>query len=284
MARTNKGTPRARALGAELRQAREERGVGVRELARRLGTDHSKISRYESGQSTAPTSEYVASVLTALGVPESERERLTSMARGANEPNWVSTGVPGAQHELTTLIEFERDAAQVLEVSTMVLPGLFQTSAYTRAVMTGASNSDVEARVALRQGRREVLTREDGPHFTALILETALRNPIGGRAVLAEQLRQITDMAGWPNVTVQVIPMDLEIWHPAHAGAFILFEFASSRPIVHIEQYSSAVFLHEPEDGRAYQEAAGKLRQLAMSTAESTDLITRVAKEMENSR
>ncbi|NHD18119.1 MULTISPECIES: helix-turn-helix transcriptional regulator [unclassified Actinopolyspora] len=284
MARTNGGTPRARALGAELRQAREERGVGVRELARRLGTDHSKISRYESGVSATPSPEYVASVLTALGVSESERERLASVARGANEATWVSTGVPGAQHELTTLIEFERDASQVVEVSTMVLPGLLQTSDYARAVMTGASNNDVEARVALRLGRREVLTRGNGPHFTALILETALRTPIGGRGVLAEQLRQIADMAAWPNVTVQVIPSDIETWHPAHVGAFILFEFPKSKPIVHIEQYSSAVFLHEPEDGQAYQEAVGRLRQLAMSPAESTEIITRTAKEMENSR
>ncbi|SFD56197.1 Helix-turn-helix domain-containing protein [Actinopolyspora lacussalsi subsp. righensis] len=284
MARTNGGTPRARALGAELRRAREECGIGVRELARRLDTDHSKISRHESGHSTPPAPEYVASILTALGVSENERERLVEMARGAGEPNWVSPGVPGVQHELTTLIEFERDATQVTEVSTMVLPGLLQIADYARAVMTGASSSDVEARVTLRLGRREILTNKQGPHFTALIMETALRNPIGGRAVLAEQLRHIVDVASWERVTVQVIPAGIERWHPAHAGAFILFEFPKSKPIVHIEQYSSSTFLHEPEDGRAYQEAAGTLRQLVMSPEDSTELIARIANETENSQ
>ncbi|MGW1681195.1 helix-turn-helix domain-containing protein [Saccharopolyspora sp. NPDC002376] len=283
MARTTGGSPKARIVGAELRRAREEYDIGVRELARKLGMDHSKLSRCESGRTTA-TPEFVASVLAAIGVPEAERERVIELARGADRTNWLSPGVPGTNHELTTLIEFEKTAEEITEVSPFVISGLLQTSDYARAVMTSGvaePPSDLEARVMLRVGRRDVLTRKKGPHFTFLAMETALHAKIGGAVVMADQLRQIVNMAEWPSVTVQVIPADLDVWHPALNGSYILFEFPTSGPIVHLEQYASAAFLHESEQTDVYRSATDTLRELAMSPAESVRLIAEVAEEME---
>ncbi|GAA4614736.1 helix-turn-helix domain-containing protein [Saccharopolyspora hordei] len=283
MTRTTGGSPKARIVGAELRRAREEHDVGVRELARRLGMDHSKLSRCESGK-TAASPEFVASVLAALGVPEAERERVIELARGADRTNWLSPGLPSADHELTTLIEFEKTASEITEVSPFVISGLLQTSNYARAVMTSGTESpgDLETRVTLRVGRRDVLTRKKGPRFTFLVMETALRTKIGGPVVMADQLRQVVTMSEWPSVTVRVIPADLNIWHPALHGSYILFEFPKADPIVHLEQYASAVFLHEREQTDAYRSATDTLRGLAMSPDDSVKLIAEVAEEMEN--
>ncbi|MGI8311552.1 helix-turn-helix domain-containing protein [Saccharopolyspora hattusasensis] len=284
MTRTTGGSPKARIAGAELRKAREAYGIGVRELARRLGMDHSKLSRCESGRTVA-TPEFAASVLAAVGVPEAERERVIELARGAERANWMSPGVPGVHHELTTLIEFEKTAKQITEVSPFVISGLLQTADYARALMSagvGAPPSDLETRVTLRIGRRDVLTRKKGPRFTFLVLETALRTAIGGPEVMADQLRRILSMSEWPSVTVQVIPADLDVWHPALLGSYILFEFPKADPIVHLEQYASAVFLYEQEQTDAYRSATDTLRELTMSPAESGELIAKVAEEMES--
>ena len=40
-------------VGAMLRKAREQRGLGCRELAARLGWDHSELSRIERGRVTS---------------------------------------------------------------------------------------------------------------------------------------------------------------------------------------------------------------------------------------
>ncbi|GAA4874675.1 helix-turn-helix transcriptional regulator [Saccharopolyspora cebuensis] len=280
MARTSGGSPKARVVGAELRKAREEAGMGVRELARRLGTDHSKLSRCEGGQ-TAATPEFVASVLTALGVPEVERDRVAAIARGAERTNWLAPVVPGAHHELTTLIEFERSAQRITEVATLVVPGLLQTADYARAVMAGVPLAELETRVTLRIGRRDVLNRRGAPQFDVLVMELGLRNVIGGKDVMAEQLRQMQNMAARPNISIRVIP-DSEEWNPAHAGSYLLFEFSSSAPIVHLEHYSSAAFLHEADDTEAYHSATDTLRQLALNEEQSSELIAEVAEEMEN--
>lgn len=273
-------SPRARVIGAELRKARMERAVGVRELARRLGMDHSKLSRCETGY-TVPTSEHVASVLTALGVSETERDRVVELARGSERTNWLAPGVPSAHHELTTLIEFERSATQITEVSASIFPGLLQTSSYARAAMGAISEAEINKALTLRLGRRGVLKGKNAPHFTALIMETGLRTPIGGHRVLAEQLRHVITLSAWPSVTVQVIPADLETWHAAHMGGYVLFEFPKGAPIVHLEHYSSAVFLHESADTAAYRSASDTLRSLAMTPEESVGLIARAVEEME---
>ncbi|MCA1190320.1 helix-turn-helix domain-containing protein [Saccharopolyspora sp. 6T] len=279
MARTNGGSPKARVIGAELRKAREERGLGVRELARKLGTDHTKLVRCENGRTT-PTPEYVASVLTALGVPEAERERVINIARGVEQTNWLASVVPSAHHELTTLIEFERSASQITEISTMVVPGLLQTRNYARAVMASLPPGELETRITLRVGRREILNGTSAPEFEVLIMQSALRTPIGGRLVMADQLRHIAHMAAKSNVTVRIIP-DSEDWHPAHAGSFILFQFPAAAPIVHLEHYSADVFLHEPPETDAYLEATDTLRRLSLSEDQSTELIIKAAEEME---
>ncbi|WP_461143793.1 DUF5753 domain-containing protein [Salinifilum aidingensis] len=185
------------------------------------------------------------------------------------------------QHELTTLIEFERDASAISEIANMVIPGLLQTSAYARAVMLGAERDDVEARVALRMGRHERLTGEDAPEFTALVVESALRNPVGGWEVLSGQLAHLLKASEWSNVTIRVLPSTLAVWHPAHVGSYILFEFPKAAPIVHIEQYSLSVFLHDQQDVRAYVSATEKLRGLALDENSSRQLIAATKNEVE---
>ncbi|WP_190817883.1 helix-turn-helix domain-containing protein [Saccharopolyspora pogona] len=54
MTRTTGGTPKARALGAELREAREEVGKSLRAVAQELDTDQVRRMRYETGKSVPP--------------------------------------------------------------------------------------------------------------------------------------------------------------------------------------------------------------------------------------
>lgn len=281
MAGNSEHPPKARALGAELRECREAAGLKQRELAKAIGVSYVSVSRYETG-ARSPKPEDVAQILGTLGVTGERYDELVDMARDADQPNWLDSGHAGIRRELTTLIEFERDATAITDVATSVIPGLLQTSDYARAVI-GEATSDVDARVAMRIGRRDTLTRRNAPTFAALITEHALREPIGGHGVMAEQLRHLSKMAELDNVTVQVIPAGSTQWHPAHAGQFILFEFAKSAPIVHLEHYRTSAFLHRGRDVIAYQEAATTLRQLAMSPAESVGLIAEITDRLETS-
>ncbi|SDO95664.1 Helix-turn-helix domain-containing protein [Actinopolyspora xinjiangensis] len=281
MSRTTQANPRARALGAELRQLREEAKLGVRELGRRLGIGHTTVWRYESG-TKPPSPEDTASLLTALGVTGAERERIIEMSRSVREPNWLSSGVPGMREELATLIDFERSATHITEMCTLVISGLLQTGDYARAVMATVPSEQVETRLAFRLSRREVLERENAPHFVAIIAEAALWEKLGGASVMAEQLRYLLKMADRGNVTIQVLPAGADTWHPAHAGPFILFEFDDQQPIVHLEHYRTSAFLRKVKDVADYRAAADTLRQRAMSPEASKEFIAHRVEAFDN--
>ncbi|NHD18560.1 MULTISPECIES: helix-turn-helix transcriptional regulator [unclassified Actinopolyspora] len=281
MARTMKHSPRVRALGAELREARESAGMTMRDVAQKLGWHHSKYARFEAGDQP-PTSEQVSAILATYGASDSERERLTEMANeiATGDANWLKAG--SGHDELTTLLEFERTATSIVDVSPILVPGLLQTSDYARTIMAGEPPGEVERLVAMRIGRRDVLTRSKPVDFTAVIAESALRQPMGGRAVMADQLRHIAKMSELDNVTVHVLPHELTSWTPAHAGPFILFDFAKTAPIVHHEHLSSSAFLSGLGDIRTHREAAVNLREAAMNPTDSAEFILRCATDMED--
>ncbi|WP_245694027.1 helix-turn-helix domain-containing protein [Actinopolyspora mzabensis] len=266
-------------LGAELRQCRVSAGMKQRELAERLNVSYVSISRYETGART-PNPEDVAQILATLGITGARYAELVDMARDADQPNWLDTGHTGARRELTTLIEFERTARRITDVATIVIPGLLQTANYARAIL-GETTSDLDTRVTMRVGRRDVLLQREAPEFIALIWEAALREPLGGHQTMADQLQHIMTMSERPNVTVRVIPMGSTRWHPAHAGAFLVFHFPRSAPIVHVENFHSTTFLHKSRDVAAYDTAATTLQQLAMTPKDSIGLIAKIKDEME---
>ncbi|WP_190817879.1 Scr1 family TA system antitoxin-like transcriptional regulator [Saccharopolyspora pogona] len=61
--------------------------------------------------------------------------------------------------------------------------------------MRGQPVGEVEKLVLMRVGRREILSARNGPRLTVIISEHALRERIGGRAVMAGQLRKVTELA-----------------------------------------------------------------------------------------
>lgn len=272
-------TPKARALGAELRECRTAAGFTQQQLGEQIGISYVSISRYETGTRT-PKPEDVAQILATLGVTGERYGSLVELARGADQPNWLDTGV-GLRKELTRLIHFERTATEIVDVATSIVPGLLQTADYARAVMADMASDEIEPYVTMRVGRREVLTRRNPVRLTAFISETALRERLGGIETMHEQLRYIESMGDRENVSVNVLPAVNERWSPAHAGSFIFFGFQKTTPIVHLEHYASAVFLYGEQEIGPYEAALTTLRKTALSRDQSAELIAGIIRDLE---
>lgn len=273
------GSPKARHLGAELRRTREDAGMSANKLAQKLVVPRPRLQRWENG-ATVPTPAEVAGYLALLGVNGTERDELVTLAEQVDAGNWTTNDTSGARTELITLIEFERTCTEMVNVAPLLIPGLLQTDDYIRAVM--GNLDDVENRVHLRLGRQAILTkRRNAPRLTAFISEGVLREPIGGTAVMADQLQHIMDMAERDNITVYVIRSGADRVHAAHAGSSVLFRFPKASPIVHLEHYGPASFLYNAKDVAAYERAEDLLRNVALSEADSLALMAKVATEME---
>jgi transcriptional regulator with XRE-family HTH domain len=273
-------TPRAYVLGGELRALREYAGLGLRELAKRLDVSHSVIVRWEKGE-RIPTTESVSALLAVLGVSSTQRDRIIAAARAAvEEPvNSVSVGVAGMAEQLSTLMEFERNATAITDVSPLLIPGLLQTADYARAII--GDTADAEAKVAVRLGRRDVITRDRAPaQYEAFITEAALQHQPVGVDVFVDQLRLIRKLASQDNVQVRVVPTSAG-FTPALAGPFVLIEFDKAEPVVHLEHHRSSAFLRDQGDVHAYVAAREDLERMAMSPGDSTGLIADVINRTE---
>jgi transcriptional regulator with XRE-family HTH domain len=85
-------TPKARALGGALRQAREDKGLLLRELASAIERDMGVLSRWETGDRT-PKPEQVVRILTQLGVNGDRFDDIMALAYGTDDPEWTATTV-----------------------------------------------------------------------------------------------------------------------------------------------------------------------------------------------
>lgn len=245
-------------------------------MAKELGVGHAKLSLVERGQ-RVPTTEDVASMLAVLNVTGAERDRLIEMARLAEEPNWVASGVPGIAEQLAALMELERTSERMINCSPLLIPGLLQTGDYARGIL--GNNPSADTQVAMRLGRRDVLTRRNPVEFTALIGEGALRQPIAEPDVMVDQLKELIAISDRPNVTIRIIPAHTG-FHPGLLGPFLVMHFAKSAPIVHLERHRKSTFLYD-EDVPAFVEAADKVAEIAMSPADSAELIAEVIQDTE---
>jgi transcriptional regulator with XRE-family HTH domain len=277
-------TPKTQALGRAIRQIREDAGLTVRELAERVGVNHGTQSRWETGD-RAPKPENVTRILTLLNITGEKYTDIMTMAYGVDQPTWVAVTLPEQRQQLQALVEFEREASRITVVSPLVVHGLLQTDAYVQAIMSigDLSPDEVRKRSKVRSDRRDVLIKQrQAPRYLAFVDLSVLHKIIGGRQVMAEQIRHMIEMAALPNVEIRIVPLDSG-WHPGLAGSFILLETPDLGPIVHLENLVSGQFLHERSDVNAYLRAVDMLLEVALNPDESVRLMANVANRMEHS-
>lgn len=265
----------ARELGNELRALRTARGFSLRDLEGEVGVKNSTISMWETGQ-RLPSVESLIVLLGALDAPDVQHERLVALLRGTRGPGHLETGVPSGNDQLGQLLAYERTATRITDMSPLLIPGLLQTSDYSRAIF----GDDKSA--TLRAGRREILTRKNPVEYIALIDSEAILRPIASDEVMRDQMDHLLTLGELPNVHIHVWSSMSRDWHPGLTGPFMLLEFAAAVPIVHLEHHRSSLFLWEPDDVRGYMDAADKVRrEVAMTPEESARVIADIAHGME---
>jgi hypothetical protein len=134
--------------------------------------------------------------------------------------------------------EAEAQATAIREYAPLLIPGLLQTRAYARAVNRAydptTPEDTIDEWVEGRMERTRLLDHPTKPVLWAVLDEAALRRETGGRAVMAEALRHIADLACRRRVIVQVLPFSAGA-HTAMEGALKLMEFEDAPPLVYYE-------------------------------------------------
>jgi transcriptional regulator with XRE-family HTH domain len=278
----NTRSAQASALGAALREVREKRGISQRQLALKLGFANATVSRWESGE-RPPTPAEVERIAETLELTEGENADLLGTAESAQQGGqWLAITLPERRQQLAALLQAERTATHVTDVAPLIIPGVLQTSDVIRSIMISADApaNEIDERVAVRIGRRELISRRNPAQLLVLLSELAIRQVIGGRQVWAAQLRYLLELSELPNIDIRVVPFDAG-WTPALSGAFILIDSAEAPSIVNVENQRSGLIHHDPNDVDTHRRVVAKVQEKAMSPDLTRGLIATVLTELE---
>lgn len=219
-------------LGTRLREAREEVGLKGIAAAKELGLSQNFLSDVEHGKKRMSQEKLLAAA-DLYDISKQDREDLVRLRDETEQRGWWSaqSGLYPAEVMRYFGLEWGADAIRTHE--SVLIPGLLQTEAYAHAVMTSDSpnirTSEAHQRVEHRMKRQSRLSDDDPLKLTAIINEGALLQEVGGRAVLADQLRHLHEMAQRPTVEIYVVPFTAGAYATLGQATMHIIEFSSPR-------------------------------------------------------
>lgn len=235
----------------------------------------SKLQRVET-RSYAPQPTEVEHLAAVYEVPADETAVLVRMAREARQKGWWQTSA--LPKPTQTMVGLEQAATVIREFALALVPGLLQTSDYARTLMATLEPTTpievLENRVAARMIRQHVLTGVDPLTYEVILSEAVLRCPVGGNRVMRGQLERLQELAGAPNIAIQVVPFAAGP-HPGMEGAFTLVTLPDlAHDGGYVEGPAGSIYLEEQDHVRRCTMRFAVLSSLALSAAESADLIS----------
>ncbi len=116
--------------------------------------------------------------------------------------------------------------------------------------------------------RRQLLARPDAPQLWAIVDESVLMRVLGSREVMREQLEHLVEMAQYPHVTLQFVPLDVtNASAPAIPVTYLRFGGLDLPDIVYLEHIRSANFLEDRDETEEYRMALDRLADEALNPA-----------------
>jgi transcriptional regulator with XRE-family HTH domain len=271
-------SPGARALSASLREVREARKYGLRELSRALEIDPQLLSQWERGQRVPPVEE-VARILGYLRVDKATTKRILFLAKHAKDLNWLDSNPSDLPAALTAVMQCERSASLITNWSPLIIPGLLQTPAYARALLSASDIGveDADARLAVRLERQRILSGPEPVRVKAIMSEPAIREVVGDADIMSDQIDHLLASAGAPNISVRIVPADVG-YHPGKIGMFAIYDFPTDPAIVYMEHYHASAFVNELDAIASYRKLVKLLLSKALTEEASQALLREAAR------
>ncbi|MGH3439529.1 MAG: helix-turn-helix domain-containing protein [Sciscionella sp.] len=272
-------TARRIVLGTQLRRLREQAEISRAEAGYAIRGSESKISRMELGRVSFKERD-VTDLLTMYNLVDTKaRELFVDMVRRSNEPGWWYRYTDLMPTWFQDYVGLEESASRIQTYELQFVPGLLQTEDYARAIATHgrpkSASDEVDRRVALRIRRQKLLGGANPPRLWAVVDESVLHRPIGGRNVMARQLDYLLEMTKQPNITVQVVPY-LRSGYAAE-GAFTMLRFGEPElpDLVYLEHLGGAFYLDKPEEIELYSRVTDRLTVDAETPDHTRQLLTK---------
>jgi len=250
-------------LGKRLRHLREQAKVSFDQAAEAIDVTPLTVRRMEKAE-VGLRIPYVRELLRTYGVSGAETDDFLRMAKEANQPGWWYKYRNVLPDWFRAYVSLETDATVIRIYEPHYVPGLLQTADYARTLFRiGFPNEPddaLERRVTLRTTRADLLNSARAPAMWAVLEESVLRRPVGGREVMRAQIDRLIEAIEQPNVKLQIMPFSAGP-HPGAFGPFHYFRFGFTElpDIVYTENLTGAVYVDQPEDVVGYLETLDRM-------------------------
>ncbi|WP_129305703.1 helix-turn-helix transcriptional regulator [Streptomyces sp. L2] len=266
-------------LGRRLQELREAAGLTREEAAGVLRVAAATVRRMEMAE-VALKIPYVQVLLTTYGVPGEEADAFVRLAEDANLPGWWQRFHDVLPDWFSLYVSLEGAARIIRSYEPHFVPGLLQTEAYARAVMTAGTIGQtgpetIERHVSLRMERQRLLDGDDPPRLWVIMDETVLLRPVSERPeVLRDQLDRLLEYAERDRVTLQIAEFAAGP-HPGTYAPFTLFRFAEPElpDMVFTEYLTGALYLDSRREVAAHLEVLDHMTARAASAQRTKKLL-----------
>ncbi|MGW1465619.1 helix-turn-helix domain-containing protein [Streptomyces sp. NPDC002308] len=257
------------ALGRTLRFLRENAGKSLSQLASETRYDKSYLYRQEVGQRLSKLE-----VMEDLDRYYGSGELLKGL--------WVVARREVFKDKYKEFMRLE-SRARIMWKFQLAIPGLFQTEDYAREVLSASQTSNgnielVEEQVAARMSRQEILRRDPAPHVRLILDEVALRRPTVNAKSWESQLQHLIAACSLPDVVLQVLPFSAGV-HGLMASHLSILWDPDGSSVAYVEGNGIGELIDEPDKVTSYRLSYDRVRDLALSPAESLVFIRGVLEE-----
>ncbi|GAA4912331.1 helix-turn-helix transcriptional regulator [Streptomonospora salina] len=232
----------------------------------RLDWSRGRLTNMELNKWKRPDPVIVRALADLYGASEEVREGLVTLARQSREKGWWARY---GDVFTDSYVGFEAEASVISTYQSMVIHGLLQTREYAAAsdrAVHAKDASATERAAEARMERQEIMDRDDAPRLWAVIDESVLLRPAGGRDVMRAQIEKLIQISEEANtIKVQVLPLEVGL-HPGIAGAFTILDFPNpvDPSVVYIENRTDGLYLEEPPEVETYRDAWDDIRVMAL--------------------
>ncbi|GAA4607199.1 helix-turn-helix transcriptional regulator [Actinoallomurus liliacearum] len=242
-----------------------------------------KLSRQALADALGCTPQWIEKLETALRAPsEATSEDLDTYFKTPETFHrmWLEIRRAGKHAALppgfSGFVELEAQATMMCIFENMVVTGLFQTPQYAHELLAAGRKSEVvDGLVATRIERQGILARESPPVIVLILDEGVLHRQIGGEDIRKEQIGQLIERAGDPNVTIQVVPSRTGAYAGV-MGAFTLLSFDDRSDLVYVEGHAEGQVIDQSDKVQAHVLGFNLIRGAAMSAYDSLKLLRTV--------
>ncbi|WP_066952425.1 helix-turn-helix domain-containing protein [Streptomyces lushanensis] len=269
---TREYLPPRKHFGQELRIAREAAGLTQQQLGEGVVCHASLIAHFEAGR-RMPRAEDAQRIDKVLGTGGRFHRMLSILEEAKYAAHFREAA------------EAERLATAIYQFAVSLVPGIFQTADYARAVYrSGEPNPNPKRMDELVKGRtlrRLMLEDPETPMVWVVLSEAVTRTVVGGPAVMAEQLRDLARLMRDDRIYLQIVPFSAGA-HATMGSMVTLMSFDDAPDMAYVEGVFTGALFDDPHLVRRLRQAYDLTRAAALPPAASLALIESVAEDYEN--